>query len=915
MHVWRNLFLRAWLPLVVGSASLAALPSAGAVPGVAAASSSLEVRPADASAPFMTLGCLPVTFPVTPVGPKTTFKASEHRSSFDAVIWRHPCSNDARRSAVLMRVMPSPGRVAWICGGWDVEQNGRTFGIVDWVFRGVFSFCANFAEPETFALGARGFDDQAAFSLKGNLGLTLSPTQVRVPAYEPDLLTRSLAIEVTGLGTGRIVSVPDGINCASGICRSAFFNNVAIELSAEAQGRSVFATWGGDCASAGSARRIVLVLSRDARCTAHFAPPFVDPQTGWWWAPLEPGRGYSIELRNGRLFMASYAYRADGTPVWYQSQGAWNGVSLTAPLTEYGGGTGLGDAWRQPSDRGNAGRISLSFSSPTKGTLVIDNGPRIAIERFQFGAQGARDMEAVASLPASEDGAIHMQKLRDLVQARGSLRVIVRLHAGAALSASRQRLQPTMAASGSRLGDAFTAVPMFVADVTSAGLQALLADPAVASVHEDMPLEPLLSTTVPLIRAPQAWARGIRGRGQTVAVIDTGVDATHPFFENRMVSEACFSASEPVLQIRSACPNGADTMIGPGSGAPCRDDSACFHGTHVAGIAAGRGSSFSGVAPDASVMSIQIFRHYPALFCGGEPCIRAATSDLIRALEHVRDNADRLKIASVNLSLGGGSYSTYCDDHPYKPVIDQLRERGIATVAAAGNDGRSAFVASPACISSAIRVGATTSAEDLAYFSNEWPLPMLLAPGDPVVSAIPGGGYRAARGTSMAAPHVAGAIAVLKSARPDAGVTAIAEALTLSGVPVGGSSSLRRYPRINVDAAHERLMQIETGWWWNPAEPGSGYFVEAANGQLFFSAYSYGADGRAAWYVASGAHLPGFFQAPLQEFGGGQAIGATWRAAQKKADRGMIVLRWDGPNVARLVLPSGREVALSRFAF
>ena len=240
MHVWRNLFLRAWLPLVVGSASLAALPSAGAVPGVAAASSSLEVRPADASAPFMTLGCLPVTFPVTPVGPKTTFKASEHRSSFDAVIWRHPCSNDARRSAVLMRVMPSPGRVAWICGGWDVEQNGRTFGIMDWVFRGVFSFCANFAEPETFALGARGFDDQAAFSLKGNLGLTLSPTQVRVPAYEPDLSTRSLAIEVTGLGTGRIVSVPDGINCASGMCRSAFFNNVAIELSAEAQGRSVF---------------------------------------------------------------------------------------------------------------------------------------------------------------------------------------------------------------------------------------------------------------------------------------------------------------------------------------------------------------------------------------------------------------------------------------------------------------------------------------------------------------------------------------------------------------------------------------------------------------------------------------------------------------------------------------------------
>jgi hypothetical protein len=110
-------------------------------------------------------------------------------------------------------------------------------------------------------------------------------------------------------------------------------------------------------------------------------------------------------------------------------------------------------------------------------------------------------------------------------------------------------------------------------------------------------------------------------------------------------------------------------------------------------------------------------------------------------------------------------------------------------------------------------------------------------------------------------------------------------------------------------------MQIETGWWWNPSEPGSGYFVEAANGQVFLSLYSYGPDGRATWYVANGAHMPGFFQGPLQEFGGGQAFGSAWHPAQKKADRGTISLRWSGPGAALLVLPSGREIPLTRFAF
>src|SRR5206468_7846933 len=169
--------------------------------------------------------------------------------------------------------------------------------------------------------------------------------------------------------------------------------------------------------------------------------------------------------------------------------------------------------------------------------------------------------------------------------------------------------------------------------------------------------------------------------------------------------------------------NGLSQQFGPGSAVPCQM-SDCLHGTHVAGIAAGSGASagvaFSGVAKSAQLMAVQVFTEIDSIIsCGGAPkCLGAFTSDLISGLERVLAVAPQYNIASVNMSLGGAQFSTPCDSQPYKPVIDNLRSIGIATVIAAGNSSSTNSLTSPGCISTAISVGSTDKADQVSWFSN-----------------------------------------------------------------------------------------------------------------------------------------------------------------------------------------------------
>ena len=363
----------------------------------------------------------------------------------------------------------------------------------------------------------------------------------------------------------------------------------------------------------------------------------------------------------------------------------------------------------------------------------------------------------------------------------------------------------------------FNTVPQAVITVNNEDLLVLEESPLIMRVAEDQliavpTLTPETETDrhrgwgsygVNLINAPQAWAKGYDGHGCYVAVLDTGVRTSHEAFTGKNIVEACFGTNIQGVS-SSLCPGGAPEAEGPGSAVP---PDRFGHGTHVSGIAVGNPpGDFKGVAPGADLIAVQVFSFIEDWWDVG-----SYFSDQIKGLEYVYGLRAAYSVAAANMSLGGGKYADYCDGDERKPIIDNLRAAGIAMIVSNGNEGYCGFLGAPACVSSAVAVGGSDY-NDRAYVFNDWHPVMqdIFAPGVSIYSANATGDtdYSTRTGTSMAAPHVAGAWAVFRQSVPTATVSVIENAMKNSGIAVdaGCDTVPASGPRLDVAATLDSLL-------------------------------------------------------------------------------------------------------------
>jgi len=362
--------------------------------------------------------------------------------------------------------------------------------------------------------------------------------------------------------------------------------------------------------------------------------------------------------------------------------------------------------------------------------------------------------------------------------------------------------------------DSFDYYPAVVMSVDGETLDELRSNPSVKGIYENSIHFASLAESTEIVHTNYQRSR-VDGTDWSVVILDTGVDKSHSFFNeggrNKIVSEACYSGGGiSDFRIQRLCPGNAAATTATGSGVHCSSYDGCDHGTHVAGIAAGSSANSDGVASGGNIIAMQVFTGLRNLsgrdlqICGESRCLVSFSSDQVKALERVYALRNTFNIASVNMSLGGGRFSGSCagDRRATASIISRLKSVGIATVISSGNGGFNNALSAPACIPDAIAVGATSDfngelfgrdfvLDQRVFYSNVGSQLDLYAPGSLILSSVPGNRFENFNGTSMAAPHVAGAFAVIRRAVPDMTVNQI-ESLFDSVGPIVSSNGVIR---------------------------------------------------------------------------------------------------------------------------
>ncbi len=239
---------------------------------------------------------------------------------------------------------------------------------------------------------------------------------------------------------------------------------------------------------------------------------------------------------------------------------------------------------------------------------------------------------------------------------------------------------------------------------------------------------------VRMIRASSFWTLGYRGENAVVAVIDTGCQTNHPDLRGQVIGGRNFTADY----------NGNPDNYSDNNG----------HGTHVAGIIAAAENGFGvvGVAPKAKLLVLK------ALNGQGTGTIKSITEAVDYAVNWTGPNGEKVRV--ISMSLGGPD-----DDQALHTAIQNAVQHNILVVCAAGNQGdgsaQTTETSYPGAYEEVVEVGAVNQSRRVSTFSNSNSQVDLVAPGEYVISTMPKFLYGIMSGTSMAAPHVAGAAALL----------------------------------------------------------------------------------------------------------------------------------------------------------